>query len=124
MSATKPKTVEEFEAQYAARSGITVKELRDLGLYGLPCDCGEDGCDGFQMRSPQPYGKTITAKFMPKRLDDVRPELVPLIGEKATWRYAGTGRHGEPYPGQHRWDTRDERFQGHWAPDEDLEAEQ
>jgi hypothetical protein len=38
---------EEFEKQYAARSGITVEELRELGLVVLPCDCGAENCQGW-----------------------------------------------------------------------------
>lgn len=41
-------TGEEFEAAYAARSGITVDSLRGLGRVVLPCDRGEDGCEGWQ----------------------------------------------------------------------------
>lgn len=42
-------TLEEFEARYAAESGVTAAQLRSLGLYPAPCDCGEDGCEGWQM---------------------------------------------------------------------------
>jgi hypothetical protein len=42
-------TAEEFETGYAARSGITIAELHDLGLYPEPCDCGEVGCEGWAM---------------------------------------------------------------------------
>jgi len=46
----KPKlTRDEFERRYAERSGITVAELYALGRYALPCDCGEPGCEGWQM---------------------------------------------------------------------------
>ena len=41
-------TAEEFERQYAARSGITVTRLRELGRIVAPCDCGEEGCEGWQ----------------------------------------------------------------------------
>jgi hypothetical protein len=41
-------TREEFEQQYAERSGITVEELRIYRTV-LPCDCGEEGCEGWQM---------------------------------------------------------------------------
>ena len=42
-------TREEFEAYYAERSGMTVEKLHELGLHGEPCDCGEDGCEGWAM---------------------------------------------------------------------------
>jgi hypothetical protein len=41
-------TAEEFERQYAERSGITVERLRELGRIVAPCDCGEDICEGWQ----------------------------------------------------------------------------
>ena len=40
---------EEFESQYAQRSGVTVEWLHKYGRYGIPCDCGEDYCEGWQM---------------------------------------------------------------------------
>jgi len=42
-------TAEEFERAYAERSGITVERLRELGRIVAPCDCGEEGCEGWQM---------------------------------------------------------------------------
>jgi hypothetical protein len=44
-------TAEEFERQYAARSGMTVDQLRALDRVVLPCLCEEDGCEGWQMIS-------------------------------------------------------------------------
>lgn len=41
-------TAEEFEQQYAARTGITVQQLRELGRIVAPCHCGEDMCEGWQ----------------------------------------------------------------------------
>lgn len=49
-----PMSAEQFEHAYAARSGLTVEELRDLGRTVLPCECGEDGCDGWQSVSALP----------------------------------------------------------------------
>jgi len=40
-------TAEEFEAAYAARSGITVAELRAAGRIVVPCDCGNEMCEGW-----------------------------------------------------------------------------
>lgn len=45
-------SIRAFEEAYAARSGTTVELLHSLGRYGAPCDCGEDGCEGFQMAFP------------------------------------------------------------------------
>lgn len=39
---------EEFEKRYAERSGLTVKELRDLGITIEPCDCGDEICLGWR----------------------------------------------------------------------------
>lgn len=44
-------TRHEFEQQYAESSGITIAILRKLGLYAIPCNCGEEGCLGYQMRN-------------------------------------------------------------------------
>jgi hypothetical protein len=41
-------TAHEFEAMYAANSGLTVARLRELGRVVRPCACGQDGCAGWQ----------------------------------------------------------------------------
>lgn len=46
---TRPKSVGEFEEQYAARSSMTVAELHSWGRYGEPCSCGDESCEGFAM---------------------------------------------------------------------------
>ena len=46
-------TLEEFEEAYAEGSGVTVEELHAMGLYGEPCDCGDDLCWGWQMNWEQ-----------------------------------------------------------------------
>lgn len=45
-------TQDEFEEGYAQRSGTTVDHLHGLGLFSIPCTCGEEGCEGWQMSSP------------------------------------------------------------------------
>ena len=40
-------TADEFERAYAARSHITLDELRVYRSV-RPCDCGEAGCEGWQ----------------------------------------------------------------------------
>ena len=50
---------DEFEARYAERSGMTVAGLRafnaEHGRDIRPCDCGEEGCQGWQMVNVQLY---------------------------------------------------------------------
>jgi hypothetical protein len=42
-------SAEVFEILYAQRSGVTVAWLHAHGRYAEPCDCGEDGCEGWAM---------------------------------------------------------------------------
>ena len=42
-------TKEQFEAGYAKRSGTTMDYLTSLGLGAVPCDCGEEICEGWGM---------------------------------------------------------------------------
>lgn len=46
-----PRTADEFEARYAARSGpwVTVEFLHAQGWRAEPCHCGEDDCEGWAM---------------------------------------------------------------------------
>lgn len=46
-------TAEEFEAAYAARSGVTVEFLHSAGRYAELCSCGEDGCEGWAIGHQQ-----------------------------------------------------------------------
>jgi hypothetical protein len=39
-----------FFKEYAARSGVTEERLIELGGEVFPCTCGEDGCDGWQIK--------------------------------------------------------------------------
>jgi hypothetical protein len=41
----------EFENAYALNSNMSVETLLSYGLCAVPCDCGEDGCVGWQMIS-------------------------------------------------------------------------
>ena len=43
-------TKDEFEKGYAKRSGVTVEWLHNHNRFGAPCDCGEDECNGWQMK--------------------------------------------------------------------------
>lgn len=42
-------TADEFEAAYAARSGVTVEQLHGWGRHAEPCDCGDETCEGWAM---------------------------------------------------------------------------
>jgi hypothetical protein len=72
------------------------------------------------MQNVENIYKPIVARFKPARTDNLRPEIVPLIGEIFTWDYTGTSNDDEPYPGQQRWLTQDRRL-NYWVPSEDLE---
>jgi hypothetical protein len=65
----------------------------------------------------------VTARFNPKRLESLKPELKSAIGVVAKFRYAWTidEDDGGPYVGQIAFLTDDERFQHLWIPTEDLE---
>lgn len=61
-------TKDEFEKGYAERSGVTVDWLHDHGQFGAPCDCGESGCRGWQMKrggTPNKSLKTDRPKDRP-----------------------------------------------------------
>lgn len=61
------------------------------------------------------------AEFRPKVLDDLRDGFSALVGARVKWRPAYRGDADESYPGQMRWVTNDERFEGLWVPAEDLQ---
>lgn len=44
-------TEEEFEKRYAEGSDITVERLHELGQFAVPCDCGDETCEGWAMVS-------------------------------------------------------------------------
>lgn len=48
-------TAEEFERAYAERGGVTVEWLRAQGRIVAPCDCREEGCEGWQSISQDLY---------------------------------------------------------------------
>jgi hypothetical protein len=62
-----------------------------------------------------------TAYYRPKDRDASRPAMKPLFGELVEWWLGGVSDKDDAYPGQQRWHTDDDRFQGFWVPDEDLE---
>jgi hypothetical protein len=42
-------TQSEFIKKYCETSGITEKELNDIGSCAVFCDCGDCGCEGWAM---------------------------------------------------------------------------
>ncbi len=44
-------TREEFQEGSARRSGVTVDWLKDHGQFAIPCNCEEEGCQGWQMKT-------------------------------------------------------------------------
>jgi len=40
---------EEFEINFAKKYGFTLTELRDIGLFAIPCNCGSPNCQGWLM---------------------------------------------------------------------------
>ncbi len=40
---------DEFIARWLARYGGTVEDLAKLRISAYPCNCGEDGCQGWAM---------------------------------------------------------------------------
>jgi len=71
-----PMTQDDFERSYAARSGITVNALRDMGLRVEPCACAQGSCRGWQMTTEH------------ERLQlSIRPHEVPLTLDSAEFRH-------------------------------------
>lgn len=68
-------TRQEFEVGYARRSGLTLDSLYSLGLAGAPCDCGEEGCEGWQM---------IHVSELRWTMENIEN---PLPRERETWAY-------------------------------------
>lgn len=46
-------TRDEFAAEYARRSGVTVEMLFEWGREPRPCDCDWSECEGWQMAYPR-----------------------------------------------------------------------
>jgi len=65
-------TLDEFEFMYAEKSGYPLETLKALGMHGVPCSCGEDGCMGYVMASEQPEQDVEAAL---ERLKDYQSKL-------------------------------------------------
>ena len=42
-------TADEFEAAYADRSGVSVRQLHAWGRHAERCDCDDESCEGWAM---------------------------------------------------------------------------
>ena len=49
----KQNSKEEFEKRYCERSEISIEDYHEYEVT-LPCDCGEDGCEGWAAVSDNP----------------------------------------------------------------------
>lgn len=66
---------QEFEEEYAKRSGVTIEWLREIGQISLPCNCEEEGCQGWQMRGLATID-ICDLQFIP---ESYRSEVVDLL---------------------------------------------
>lgn len=64
-------TAEEFELQYAERSGVTVEWLRERGRVVRPCNCGSSDCEGWQS-----INRELADEIAAERLDELK-EVLP-----------------------------------------------
>ncbi len=65
-------------------------------------------------------GKKVKATFNPKRTDDVRPELTPLIGKSTEFYYAWIMDDEDQFPNVWALASFDREF-GYWVPEFDLD---
>lgn len=65
--------------------------------------------------------KKIIARFKPYKINDLRKELIPMIGETAEFYYYWEMDNNDPFPNEWALATKDERFCGYWIPERDLE---
>jgi hypothetical protein len=62
----------------------------------------------------------VLARFQPKVVDDLMPELVKVIDTEALFIYAWQMDDDDPLPGEWVLKTEDQRFGGYWIPESDL----
>ena len=55
-------TKEKFFRTYAERSGLTVEELKKLGGVAEKCDCGIEGCHGWQMITEHGHRRLVMSE--------------------------------------------------------------
>jgi hypothetical protein len=70
-------TRDEFEVAYAARSGLTVERLHELGQYAYPCRCDFEHCPGWAMLS------TEEIERQEELCGDTRPGEGPTLQTRA-----------------------------------------
>lgn len=77
-------TKEEFINQYCERSKITPEKLKEFGMSAHPCECGEEGCEGWQMVHKD-NAETLEKLGHLKSVDELaaRDKLVNDINKKA-----------------------------------------
>jgi hypothetical protein len=63
----------------------------------------------------------VDATFRPQRTDDLRPEMVPLIGQRLTWVTLWVAEPWERFAGQVVLRTEPWSLSPYWVPEEDLE---
>jgi hypothetical protein len=64
---------------------------------------------------------SVLARFQPRVVDDLMPDLEKAIGSDAVFTYTRQMDEDEPFPGEWVLKTDDERFGGYWIPECDLE---
>jgi len=62
----------------------------------------------------------VIARFQPKQVEDLMPELVKVVDTEAVFIYAWQMDEDDPLPGEWVLKTEDERFGGYWIPECDL----
>ncbi len=104
-------TRKEFVKQYADRSGLTVKQVRELGYQAFPCDCGGESCKGWQMvhgpmKGEHGYNRWGNQKLR-RRVKGLEEMIVALQNRVAalenrpqwTWTCPTWPNPGYPYTG-------------------------
>ena len=82
----KPKmSADQFEAQYAYLSGVTVEWLHQMGKYAFPCSCDYEHCVGCQMAVPG----SLTEHEVDSWPEDYQNKYRSLIVQRKTDRVPG-----------------------------------
>ena len=70
-------TADQFEKAYAARTKISVRELRSYGRVVRPCTCDEDGCEGWQSVNSESWeeDQRLRGEQLQEAADAQREEL-------------------------------------------------
>ena len=64
---------------------------------------------------------TVLARFKPRVVDDLMPELTKVIGTETGFTYMRQMDEDEPFPGEWILNANDERFGDYWIPERDIE---